>query len=163
MHWQIHNGTHRWQNVIVRDARVWIFPLFMTPSQHSPTEVWCLRADDNYHGSCYMACDIWLISIVLMNELKMDICHSAPSKFSINVVFIDYKWSNKLKWYFVIRELLAIRDGLLTLAGAASDDIEFTIDYLCCYWFVCFHPLNVSLNWLYVCWLYFQNLILCCK
>ena len=33
----------------------------------------------------------------------------------------------------VIRELLGVRDGLLTLAGAGPDDIEFTIDYLCCY------------------------------
>ena len=32
----------------------------------------------------------------------------------------------------VIRELLGVRDGLLTLAGARPDDIEFTIDYLCC-------------------------------
>ena len=32
-----------------------------------------------------------------------------------------------------IRELLDIRDGILVLAGAAPDDIESAINYLCCY------------------------------
>ena len=56
MHEQIHNNPC--DILYLSEMLTRIFPLFMTPSQHSPTEVWCLRADDNYHGSCYMACDI---------------------------------------------------------------------------------------------------------